>query len=103
MTVCSPECISEYSDEYGYVWSYTHTPGEPAETLLTTTNLAAKFAADLAVEEGRTHILAADTGPAVMVFILPFGHPMIVQRALNVIKQLLPDGRHIPGPKPQRH
>jgi hypothetical protein len=103
MTGSSPECISEYRDEYGYIWSYTHTLDEPTDTLLAATAMAAKVAADLAVKEGKTYVVAAATAPSVTVFILPFGHPMIVRRALNIIKQLLPDGGHISGPKPRRH
>jgi hypothetical protein len=103
MTSSTSECISKYRDEHGYVWSYTHTPDEPTETLLAATAIAANVAADLAVREGKTYVVAAATAPLVTVFILPFGHPMIVQRALSVIKQLLPDGGHIRGPKPQRH
>jgi hypothetical protein len=103
MTASDSECISEYRDEYGYIWSYTHTADEPADTLLAATAMAANVAADLAVKEGKTYIVAAATSPLVTVFILPFGHPIIVQRALSIIKQLLPDGGQSPGPKPQRH
>jgi hypothetical protein len=97
------ECISEHRDEYGYVWSYTHTPDEPTDTLLGATAMAANVAADLAVKERKTYVVAATTAPLVTLFILPFGHPMIIERALHVIKQLLPDGGHIPGQKPRRH
>jgi hypothetical protein len=103
MTASDSECISEYRDEYGYIWSYTHTPDEPNDTLLAATAMAADVAADLAVKERKTYIVAATTSPLVTVFILPFGHPMIAQRALNIIKQLLPDGGHIPGPMPRKH
>jgi hypothetical protein len=99
----SAECISEYRDEYGYIWSYTHTLDEPTDTLLAATAIAANLAADLAAKEGKTYVVAAATAPVVTVFILPFGHPMIVQRALSIIKQLLPGRGHIAGEKPQRH
>ena len=81
MTSSAAECISEYRDEYGYIWSYTHTPDEPTDTLLAATAMAANVAADLAVKERKTYVVAATTAPLVTVFILPFGHPMIVQRA----------------------
>jgi hypothetical protein len=103
MTSSASECISEYRDDYGHIWSYTHTPDEPTDTLLAATAIAANVAADLAVKEGKTYIVAAATSPLVTVFILPFGHPMIAQRALHIIKQLLPDGGHIPGQMPRRH
>lgn len=102
-TGSAPECISEYRDEHGYIWSYTHTPDEPPETLIAATAMAANVAADLAVKEQKTYVLAVTTAPSVTVFILPFGHPIIMQRALSVIKQLLPDRGHIPGPKPRKH
>jgi hypothetical protein len=73
------------------------------DTLLAATAMAANVAADLAVKERKTYVGAASTTPLVTVFILPFGHPMIVQRALSVIKQLLPDGGQIQDPKPRRH
>jgi len=103
MTSSASECISEYRDEHGYIWSYTHTPDEPTDTLLAATAIAANVAADLAVKERKTYVVAASTAPLVTVFILPFGHPMIVQRALSIIKQLLPDGGQIQGQMPRRH
>jgi hypothetical protein len=103
MTSSASECISESRDEHGYIWSYTHTPDEPTATLLAATAMAANVAGDLAVREGKTYVVAAATAPSVTVFILPFGHPMIVQRALSVIKQLLPDGGQIQGQMPRRH
>jgi hypothetical protein len=28
-----PHCITERRDAHGYFWRYTHSPGEPEETL----------------------------------------------------------------------
>ena len=103
MTSSASECITESRDEYGYICSYTHTRDEPTDTLLAATAMMADVAADLAVKEGKTYVVAASTAPSVTVFLLPFGHPMIVERGLSIIKQLLPDGRYIPGPKPRKH
>ena len=103
MTGSASDCISEYRDEYGYIWSYTHTPDEPNDTLQAALAMAMNVAAHLAVQEGKTYVVASTTAPTVTVFTLPFGHPMIVQRALSVMNQLLPDGRRIRGPKPLKH
>lgn len=95
--------LSEYRDEFGYVWSYAHTADEPNETLQAALAMAMNVAAHLAVKEGKTYVVASTTAPSVTVFILPFGHAMIVQHALSVMNQLLPDGRRVRGPKPLKH
>lgn len=62
MTISASKCISEYRDEYGYIWSYTHTLDEPTDTLLAATAIAANIAADLAVKEGKNLCCRRDYG-----------------------------------------
>jgi hypothetical protein len=103
MTGSATECISEYRDLYGYVWKYEHTPDEPHDTLVAAIMIAADVAAMEAAKDAKTYVVAAADPPSVAVYVLPFGHPMISNKALSVMYQLRPDGQCIRTPKPKKH
>lgn len=95
--------IIDYHDEHGFVAIYEHTDDEPHETLLAATAMFMSLAADQAVKEGKTYVVASTTVPTRAVFILPFGHPLIQQRALSIMTQLMADGQRVRSPKPKKH
>ena len=103
MATTKSECIVTYNDDYGFVFIYEHADDEPHETLLAATAIAMNVAAEQAVKEGKTYVVASTAVPSYTVFVLPFGHPMIVQRALSIMNQLMPDGRRVRMKKPPRH
>jgi hypothetical protein len=103
MVTTASQPIASYHDDYGFVFIYEHSDDEPHETLLAATAIAMNVAADQAVKDGKTYIVASTTAPSYTVFVLPFGHPLIVQRALSIMNQLMPDGRRIRSPKPKKH
>jgi hypothetical protein len=103
MAITASECIVSYHDDYGFVFIYEHTDDEPHETLLAATAIAMNVAAEQAVKEGKTCVVASTTVPSYTVFGLPFGHPLIAKRALSIMNQLMPDGQRIRMPKPQKH
>jgi predicted Zn-dependent protease len=103
MTSSDANCISEHRDDYGYVWSYEHTPDEPHDTFVSAIMIAGDVAAEEAAKDRKTYVVALMNGPSVAVFALPFGHPMIVNRALSVVYQFTPDGRCIRSPKPWKN
>ena len=103
LTSSAANCISEQRDDYGYVWSYAHTPDEPHDTLVAATMIAGDVAAVEAAKDGKTYVVALMNAPSVAVYALPLGHPMIVNRALSIIYQLTPDGRCIRSPEPGKN
>ena len=103
MTLSADSCIEERRDEHGYVWTYRHSDDEPDDTLEAAIMIAAEVAADQAVKEGRTHVVALMNAPTVAVYMLPLGHPLIVDSALSVMFQLTPEGQCIRSQKPRKH
>ena len=103
MVTTASEPIVSYHDEYGFVFIYEHSDDEPDETLLAATAIAMNVAAEQAVKEGKTYVVASTTVPSYTVFVLPFGHPLIVKRALSIMNQLMPNGQRVRSRKPQRH
>lgn len=99
----SSECISSYNDDYGFVFIYEHSEDEPDETLLAATAIAMNVAAEQAAKERKTYVVASTPVPVYTVFVLPLGHPMIAQRALSIMNQLMPDGTRVRSPKPKKH
>jgi hypothetical protein len=103
MTNPEPNCISEHRDDYGYTWIYHHSDDEPSDTLDAAIAVAPHVAGVEAAKDGKTYVVASLNAPSVAIYVLPFGHPMILNRALSIMYQLMPDGRSIRSPKPQRH
>src|SRR5262249_6257215 len=103
MVTTASEPIVSYYDDYGFVFSYEHSDDEPEETLLAATVIAMNVAAEQAVKEGRTYVVASTPEPSYTVFVLPFGHPLIVKRALSVMNQTMPDGQRVRSRKPKKH
>lgn len=103
MDLSADGCFFEDRNEHGYIWSYTHTPDEPGETLHAALAMAISVAGSLAVKEGKTYVIASTAVPLPTIFILPFGHPMIVERALQIMNHMLPDGRRVRGAKSSKH
>jgi hypothetical protein len=103
MTGSATKCISEYRDDYGYVWSYEHSDDEPHDTLVASIMIASEVASLEAAKDGKTYVVASTNAPPVAVYALPFGHPMVSKAALSVMYQLTPDGRCIRLPKPKKH
>ena len=73
MVTEASEPIVSYQDDYGFVFIYEHSDDEPHETLLAATAIAMNVAAEQAVKEGRTYVVASTTVPLYTVFVLPFG------------------------------
>ena len=103
MSDSAANCISEYRDLYGYVWMYEHTPDEPHDTLVAAIMIAGDVAAMEAAKDNKTYVVASMDASSVAVYVLPFGHPMILKKAMSVMYQLTPDGRCIRTTKPKRH
>ena len=81
MSDSAANCISEYRDLYGYVWMYEHTPDEPHDTLVAAIMIACEVAGMEADKDGKTYVVASMEAPAAAIYVLPFGHPMISQKA----------------------
>lgn len=103
MTGSGTECISEYRDLYGYVWKYEHTPDEPEDTMVAAVMIACEVAGMEADKGDKTYVVARTNPPSVAVYVLPFGHPMISEKAMNVMFQRAAGGQCIRMKKPQRH
>ena len=103
MATTASQSIVSYHDDHGFVFIYEHPDDEPHETLLAATAIAMNVAAEQAIKEGKTYIVATTTAPSYTVFVLPFGHPLIVERALTIKNQLMPDGRRVRSQKSTKH
>jgi hypothetical protein len=103
MTGSVTKSISEYRDLCGYVRRYEHTPDEPHDTLVAAIMIAGEVAGEEADKDGNTYVVAATNPPAVAVYVLPFGHPMISEKGLSIMYQRAAGGKCIRMPKPQKH
>jgi hypothetical protein len=103
MTDSAMNCISENRDLYGYVWMYEHTPDEPEDTMTAAIMIACEVAGMEADKDGKTYIVASTNAPSVAVYALPFGHPMISEKAMNIMFQRAAGGQCIRMPKPKKH
>src|ERR1700677_3595955 len=103
MVATASQSVVSYHDDYGFVFIYEHSDDEPHETLLAATAIAMNVAAEQAVKEGKTYVVASTTVPSYTVFVLPLGHPLIVKRALNIMNQLMPEGQRVRMRKPMKH
>jgi hypothetical protein len=103
MTSPESNCISEHRDDYGYVWMYEHTPDEPEDTMIAAIMIACEVAGMEADKGGKTYIVAATQPPSVAVYVLPFGHPMISEKAMSIMFQRAAGGQCIRMPKPKKH
>jgi hypothetical protein len=100
MVSAKPGCITERRDAHGYYWRYTHSPGEPAETLDMAIMVAGEVAATEARKNGRTYVVASTRQPSPAVFVLACDHPELAAIAMSVMCEFTPAGeciRHKPG------
>ena len=102
MTSSVTDTIPHYYDLFGFVAMYEHTPDEPFETLYAAQKVFCEVAGIEAKKDGKTYVVALGTTPTVL-YLLPFGHPMITEKALSIMYQLTPGGRRISMPKPKKH
>ncbi|MFZ3238574.1 MAG: hypothetical protein WA417_08050 [Stellaceae bacterium] len=56
-------CITEHETPHGYWWRYTHSEGEPEETWIAASGIAASVAADQARERGKTYLVSLGHDP----------------------------------------
>jgi hypothetical protein len=95
-----PNPSSAITDKHGLVFVYEHSDDEPEETLVPAIVMATSVAAEQAVEEAKTFVIASTTVPSHTVFMLSFGHPL---SALSIMNQLMPDGQRVRSRKQQKH
>ena len=103
MADSATNCISEYRDLHGYVWMYEHTPDEPHDTLVAAIMIACEVAGMEADKGGKTYVVASMEAPEAAIYVLPFGHPMISQKALSIMFQRASGGKCIRMAKPKNH
>jgi hypothetical protein len=70
-----PACITERQTDYGYWWRYTHSAGEPEDTWLAATGIAASVAAEEARKSGKTYLVLVSLEPLRAVFVFASDHP----------------------------
>lgn len=95
MTDTESEGLGKYRDDYGFVFSYEHTPDEPTITLEGCILIARHIAAEEAVKDEKHYVVASTTEPAPAVYALPIDHPMIKEKALTINYLYTPDGQQI--------
>jgi hypothetical protein len=91
-----PSCITERRNAHGYYWRYSHSPGEPDETLTMAIRVADEVAADEARKSGKTYVVASTPQPSLAVFVFARTHPAL---AMSVMFEFTPEGeciRHKP-------
>jgi hypothetical protein len=103
MVTTEAEPIVSYYDDHGFVFIYTHSDDEPQETLLAATAIAMNVAAEQAVKERKTYVVASTPVPSYTVFVLPFGHPLIAERGLDIMNRLMSNGQRVRSPRPKKH
>jgi hypothetical protein len=81
---------------------YQHTRDEPFETLYAVRTMFCEVARAEAKKGAKTYVVALGTTPTVL-YVLPFGHPMITERALTIMYRLMPVGRCIEMGRPEKH
>jgi hypothetical protein len=90
-----PSCITERRDVHGYYWRYSHSPGEPEETLDMAIRIATMVAGTEANRSGKTHVVASTPPPSPAVFVLARNHPDLAAIALSVMFEFTPEGECI--------
>lgn len=102
MVNAKPNCITERHDAHGYYWRYTHSPGEPDETLTIAIRVAGEVAANEARKSGKTYVVASTPQPSPAVFVLAHNHPELGAVAMSVMFEFTPKGECIRH-KPAQH
>ena len=92
-------CITERETPFGYWWRYTHSQGEPDDTLHAATMIAVKIARDQARKDRKTYLVASTPLPNAAIYIFASDHPDAADPAINVMLELRPSGEpiHRPG------
>jgi hypothetical protein len=99
MTRAKTQCITERRDAHGYYWRYTHSPGEPEETLDMAITIATMVAGTETKRSGKTYVVASTPQPSPAVYVLPRAHPELATVAMSVMFEFTPEGdciRHNP-------
>jgi len=96
-------CITERRSADGYYWRYTHSPGEPQDTLTAAIMMAVEVAAEEARNAGKTYVVASTPRPSPAVYIFASDHPDRSNAAINVMYELTPDGGRIQHRRTVRH
>ena len=65
--------------------------------------IACEVAGMEADKGGKTYVVASTEAPEAAIYVLPFGHPMISQKALGIMFQRASGGKCIRMPKPKKH
>jgi hypothetical protein len=94
----SNHCITERETPFGYWWHYTHSQGEPDDTLKAATIIAVNVARDKARKDGKTYLVASTPPPTATVYIFASDHPDAADPAINVMLELTPSGKSIRRP-----
>jgi hypothetical protein len=85
-------CITERQTAHGYWWRYTHSDGEPRDTLTMAIMIAADVAAEEARKSGKTYVVASSPQPSPAVYVFACDHPDACKAGINVMYQLTPNG-----------
>jgi hypothetical protein len=78
-----PHCITERQTAHGYWWRYTHSSGEPEDTLTT----AIMIAADEARRRGKTYVVASTPEPSTAVYVFASDHPDASKAGISIMYQ----------------
>jgi hypothetical protein len=93
--------ITERETPHGYWWRYSHSVGEPADTLTAAIMIAGEVAATEARRRGKTYLMARAASGADAVYIFACDHPDARNAAINVMFEFTPVGERIPRPSTQ--
>jgi hypothetical protein len=88
-------CITERETPYGYWWRYTHSQGEPENTFMAATAIAASVAADQAQKHGKTYFVSISDEPSRAVYIFACDHPDARNPTIHTALEIMPTGERI--------
>lgn len=91
-------CITERETPHGYWWRYTHSEGEPDDTLKAATRIAADVAREEARRRGKTYCVASTPQPTSAIYVFACDHPDAADPAINVMFEFTPAGKRIRRP-----
>jgi hypothetical protein len=84
-------CITERDSPYGYWWRYIHASGEPEDTWLAATGIAASVAEKHARETGKTYVVAVSREPQA-AYAFACDHPDARNPVLHTALEITPAG-----------
>ena len=86
------DCITESRTDAGFWWRYTHSDGEPDETIEMAIRVAGEVAANEARQSGKTYVVASTPRPAAAVYVFAGNHPDAAKVGINIMFEFTPDG-----------